>query len=92
MRKIYIKPEMNSEEFVTNEYIAACWSAECKTLDHYYLACYHQTVTVKSEEKPELEAIRSIYGSEKVWWNGSINGVQTYHYVQSFKRDTDNFS
>lgn len=29
MRKEYVKPVMESEEFVSNEYVAACWTATC---------------------------------------------------------------
>lgn len=29
MRKEYVKPMMQSEEFVANEYVAACWSISC---------------------------------------------------------------
>lgn len=31
MKKTYIKPFMESEEFVTNEYVAACWLVTCLT-------------------------------------------------------------
>lgn len=29
MKKQYVKPVLYSEEFVANEYIAACWSIKC---------------------------------------------------------------
>lgn len=29
MKRTYIKPFMESEEFVTNEYVAACWMTKC---------------------------------------------------------------
>lgn len=29
MRKEYVKPVMESEEFVSNEYVAACWTVAC---------------------------------------------------------------
>lgn len=29
MRKEYVKPSITSEEFVANEYIAACWNIRC---------------------------------------------------------------
>lgn len=29
MRKEYVKPVMESEEFVSNEYVAACWTIIC---------------------------------------------------------------
>lgn len=31
MRKEYVKPLMESEEFVSNEYVAACWDLRCDT-------------------------------------------------------------
>ena len=31
MKRTYIKPFMESEEFVTNEYVAACWLVTCIT-------------------------------------------------------------
>lgn len=30
MKRTYIKPFMESEEFVTNEYVAACWLVTCE--------------------------------------------------------------
>ena len=29
MRKEYVKPVMESEDFVSNEYVAACWTVAC---------------------------------------------------------------
>lgn len=29
MKKVYTKPVMESEEFVSNEYVAACWTVTC---------------------------------------------------------------
>lgn len=29
MRREYVKPVMQSEEFVANEYVAACWKMKC---------------------------------------------------------------
>ena len=29
MRREYVKPVMQSEEFVANEYVAACWTIHC---------------------------------------------------------------
>lgn len=29
MKKEYVKPSISGEEFVANEYIAACWSIKC---------------------------------------------------------------
>lgn len=35
MRKEYVKPSITSEEFVSNEYIAACWNISCNVPDGY---------------------------------------------------------
>ena len=33
MKRTYIKPFMESEEFVTNEYVAACFKVDCNLCD-----------------------------------------------------------
>lgn len=33
MKKVYTKPVMESEEFVSNEYVAACWTITCTNSD-----------------------------------------------------------
>lgn len=35
MRKEYVKPSITSEEFVANEYIAACWNISCNVPSGY---------------------------------------------------------
>lgn len=36
MKKTYVKPVMESEEFVANEYVAACWDLKCDTIGCEY--------------------------------------------------------
>lgn len=35
MRKEYVKPVMESEEFISNEYVATCWTLDCTKCDGY---------------------------------------------------------
>ena len=35
MRKEYVKPVMESEEFVSNEYVAACYTIDCNVCSYY---------------------------------------------------------
>ena len=35
MRKKYVKPVMENENFVANEYIAACWEVSCSHCQEY---------------------------------------------------------
>lgn len=35
MRKTYVKPMMQSEAFVANEYVAACWKINCNVPNGY---------------------------------------------------------
>ena len=39
MKRTYIKPFMESEEFVTNEYVAACWLVTCETDGESFITC-----------------------------------------------------
>lgn len=37
MKREYVKPMMNGERFVANEYVAACWKGECNISGYVYL-------------------------------------------------------
>lgn len=37
MKRTYIKPFMESEEFVTNEYVAACYLVTCETANENFI-------------------------------------------------------
>lgn len=73
MKKNYVKPEMGSEAFVANEYVAACWTVECKgydpgrdpiTLLHVKREYLHthtgnSIVVTGLENKPQTETLRT---------------------------------
>lgn len=39
MKKVYTKPVMESEEFVSNEYVAACWTITCTNDSMFKESC-----------------------------------------------------
>ena len=49
MRKEYVKPVMESEEFVSNEYVAACWTIICTNS----LSCGVAEVKTAGDSKPK---------------------------------------
>ena len=49
MRKEYVKPVMESEEFVSNEYVAACWTIICTNSP----SCGVAEVKTAGDSKPE---------------------------------------
>ena len=89
MRKEYVKPMMESEEFVSNEYVAACWRVTCDTLtghDH----CNGSSTIITDEDKNnnirEFEIFdRFPDGNVAIqignWYNGEIAGKGTWHHV-----------
>lgn len=52
MRKIYIKPEMNGEKFITNEYVSACYIAKCVYYGDKFYSCKWQ-LTIKGNTQQE---------------------------------------
>lgn len=68
MKKVYTKPVMESEEFVSNEYVAACWTVDC-------LECgaYDEVYDTKYNEY--LNASTKMEGYDVYTYDGTINGV-----------------
>lgn len=64
MKKVYTKPVMESEEFVSNEYVAACWTITCTNDDG---SCGKE---IGIGDYPEGLDINSGFGT----YNGLING------------------
>lgn len=77
MRKIYIKPMMNSEEFVTNEYIAVCYTVECKGhVQGDYQACGTQVIHLEND---------ITFGSDNLYGTGaSDDGF--FHWLTIFNQ------
>ncbi len=75
MKKTYVKPVMESEEFVANEYVAACWRFTCKgggtgsykTDDENY----QPTVSIRDDDPFYKEEIFGLWG-----YKGEISGCE----------------
>lgn len=67
MKKAYVKPIMESEEFVANEYVAACWKIICENGEWEYWY-----------NKPSVDWIdRDGDGFGRSW----LGDVQGYYYT-----------
>ena len=101
MKRTYVKPVMESEEFVANEYVAACYLITCKEGDYVAVegsvATFHHdshgSFIYVSDSEPNFDAFdRNNDGF--VWqllptygdaYNGDIGGVSGKHPVTSEK-------
>ena len=79
MKKAYVKPVMESEEFVANEYVAACWTLTCITVGH---ECAGKTKIVKAEK---LDDIVDDYIDLGANWKSYVGAIgesgNIYHIV-----------
>ena len=88
MKKAYVKPVMESEAFVANEYVAACYWAKCdpqgiQDLGRKHESCKGHSARV-GDTKPQLGGALD-YGAVLVgnnWCNIEINGISTLHPVE----------
>ena len=92
MKREYVKPVIESEEFVANEYVAACWWVTCAPTTISFLpqdpfgrhsACKGHSVRV-GESEPELTRLDGALGNN--WYRANINGKETHHPVTSQDR------
>ena len=85
VKKVYVKPVMESEEFVANEYVAACdpkyvWTFNCD-FDSSKWSCpwENKTWTIKSNiEDATAEALPSDKGLSSEVSNNSIRYKHTH--------------
>lgn len=92
MKREYVKPVIESEEFVANEYVAACWWVTCnpkwvdglpQDLLNFHRGCKGHSVRV-GESEPELTRPDGAWGDN--WYYANINGYETHHPVDSKDR------
>lgn len=53
MKKEYVKPVIESEEFVANEYVAACWNVHCTLHNGNFLSCGQEDWSIKGYDSIE---------------------------------------
>lgn len=51
MKRTYIKPFMESEEFVTNEYVAACFNVSCSEYGDGLTDCHYESFLIKGTDR-----------------------------------------
>lgn len=74
MKKAYVKPVMESEEFVANEYVAACWKLTCQA---GYWGGYSNHENCKGDYiKVQGDTLTDVDGVYK--WS-SASGYYTYY-------------
>lgn len=90
MKKEYVKPVIESEEFVANEYVAACWIVTCKNHSNESFI-YHQDPT---EADDEDNFVYISDGFFKGWWyNGDELGDKFWgisHHVDLVQTNSTN--
>ena len=74
--KKYVKPMMESEAFVANEYITACWTADCELYD--ILQDVDIAAIYKDDGDKEYNAWRD---TEKIAHNYECNGKIKYRTI-----------
>lgn len=63
MRREYVKPVMQSEEFVANEYVAACWTIHCNVpYGTGYLEKNGQAGLQKEGNDPDRKLVEYAWG------------------------------
>lgn len=98
MKKEYVTPRIYGEEFIANEYVAACYKIKCTTpngnKDYYYL--YDDTNgNGRLDSKDELiyyyRFMGGFYGCNK-WHKGVIrdSAPEVNGFVTKKERDTNN--
>ena len=76
MKKAYVKPVMESEAFVANEYVAACWDVYCQGSWWGYFHQAHGYVdTYKSDKAPDPSS-----DDEDPFTTTKVFGVPVYFY------------
>lgn len=63
MRREYVKPVMQSEEFVANEYVAACWTIHCNVpYGTGYLETNGQADLQTGKNNPDRKLVENAWG------------------------------
>lgn len=97
MKKEYVKPVIESEEFVANEYVALCWTGYCHerhyllgignidvTEDVHNVGSSGITSTIRADEQPD--------NTEAYQDSVIFGGFGRYHHVYQYERDKNNVS
>lgn len=81
MKKTYVKPVMESEEFVANEYVAACWRVVCKCQSHD-----DHEMNYVSDKEPYFE-LNGLTGEDTDGFVYILSGKAYYGEINGSKGD-----
>lgn len=100
MKRTYVKPVMESEAFVANEYVAACWKVTCDTATGHGDCKGSSTIISDADRKDCIKKMN--FGSPFPdgnlaiqpgnWYNGEIGGRTTWHHVSIEEATNSNAS
>lgn len=92
MKRTYIKPFMESEEFVTNEYVAACYKVTCEN-DESMIVTKQPIFDAPDGSEGDADGFaKTLYGLSVVdAYYGEIDGVQGEHKMLGFDGQWHNF-
>lgn len=88
MKRTYIKPFMESEEFVTNEYVAACFNVSCgRNL------CNYETFTIKGNDEQSAIAtyLHDINGGNDSFHPGDPEHKYATGIIGTSPEETDEY-
>ena len=89
MKKTYVKPTAECEEFVANEFVAACWNVRCELDNIPVVPCKYEAWNIGGDYETFDEAYKA-YKSTKAYDykyihenNATCNGVTSskYHHI-----------
>ena len=94
IKREYVKPVIESEEFVANEYVAACWHVSCPKEGSGLLDCHYRSWDIKGfdsvgayiDAHPSVEELRLIHKGTSD--HGYINNEKTDSYYHNTSIDT----
>ena len=91
MKKEYVKPVIESEEFVANEYVAACWRLTCETPQCQYNN-YNVIIGGDKYSANDLEQCVNDYNDKYTVHKGgdrSYESSSSYYHIGGFQTDWD---
>ena len=90
MKKAYVKPVMESEEFVVNEYVAACYEITCVGHLGGEQKCGSTIVTKEPNNEWNGDGFIGQSGADYLVYVGTINNTYGIHFVTSKKKSDGN--
>ena len=100
MKRTYVKPVMESEAFVANEYVAACWKVTCDTVGGHSVCNGSSAIISDADRETHIKDFGfmdqfpdgAFVVQSGNWYNGEIGGRTTWHHVSIEEATNSNAS